>query len=133
WAMGKFSRNQIRKEIESIKKKYKRSGRKNVPQWVHDDRLSCSAGTIIEYQEMAPLFAWLNNHTEIRSDAFKYLVTLKRPVGFLAQDIGMWEYILNIMALMAVLTNAIILAFHSTWMKQQFQNYISNPDDEDQL
>ncbi|CAG8692052.1 9670_t:CDS:2, partial [Dentiscutata heterogama] len=138
-------------EIETLKAKYKRSGRKNteVPQWVHDDRLSSSAGTIIEYEEMviqfgfislfgpafplAPLFAWLNNITEIRSDAFKYIVETQRPVGFLTQDIGMWENILNIIAFMAVLTNAIIIAFHSTWMKHYLQNIISNPNDEFEL
>ncbi|CAG8513238.1 11068_t:CDS:10 [Cetraspora pellucida] len=151
WAMGKLNKRELLNEIEALKAKYEHSGKKNtnIPQWVNDDRLSCASGTIIEYEEMviqfgfialfgpafplAPLFAWLNNITEIRSDAFKYLVELQRPVGFLAQDIGMWEYILNIIALMAVLSNATIIAFHSTWMKKQFQQYIDDPDDENQL
>ncbi|KAF0519068.1 DUF590-domain-containing protein [Gigaspora margarita] len=150
-ALAKLNRRQIVREIETLKSKYRHSGRKNtdVPQWVHDDRLSPSTGTIVEYEEMviqfgfialfgpafplAPLFAWLNNIAEIRSDAFKFIVELQRPVGFLTQDIGTWEDILNMIAFMAVLTNAIIIAFHSTWMKQQLQQLISDPDNKFEL
>ncbi|CAG8717404.1 44624_t:CDS:10, partial [Gigaspora margarita] len=150
-ALAKLNKRQIVREIETLKSKYRHSGRKNtdVPQWVHDDRLSPPTGTIVEYEEMviqfgfialfgpafplAPLFAWLNNIAEIRSDAFKFIVELQRPVGFLTQDIGTWEDILNMIAFMAVLTNAIIIAFHSTWMKQQLQQIISDPDNKFEL
>ncbi|CAG8655444.1 22827_t:CDS:2, partial [Gigaspora rosea] len=151
WALSKLEKRQIVREMKILKDKYRRSGRKNteIPQWIYDDRLSPNTGTIVEYEEMviqfgfialfgsafplAPLFAWLNNIVEIRADAFKFIVELQRPVGFLTQDIGTFEEILNILAFMAVLTNAIILAFHSTWMKQQLQQIISDPNNKYEL
>jgi hypothetical protein len=35
----------------------------------------------------------------------------------------MWEKIMNIVSFIAVLTNAVIIAFHSIWMEKQFNNY----------
>ena len=37
-----------------------------------------------------------------------------------AQDIGMWEHIFGFVSLLSVLTNALIMAFHSTWMRNKF-------------
>ncbi|CAG8507881.1 13109_t:CDS:10, partial [Gigaspora rosea] len=133
WALSKLEKRQIVREMKILKGKYRRSGKKNteIPQWIYDDRLSPNTGTIVEYEEMviqfgfialfgsafplAPLFAWLNNIVEIRADAFKFIVELQRT----------FEEILNILAFMAVLTNTIIIAFHSTWMKQQLQQIIT--------
>ncbi|CAG8532816.1 12121_t:CDS:10 [Ambispora gerdemannii] len=73
---------------------------------------------------LAPFFAWLNNVSEIRSDAFKYIKALRRPVGFQAQDLGMWEQILHVVSLLAVITNATIIAFHSSYMREHFVFFI---------
>ena len=54
---------------------------------------------------LAPLFALLNNIVEIRLDAYKYVVTQRRPVAERAQDIGAWYSILDVVAKMAVITN----------------------------
>jgi hypothetical protein len=59
----------------------------------------------------------------------QYLVTCQRAIGHQAQDIGMWENILKVISLLAVLTNAGIIAFHSTFMKEQFVKYIDGTDD----
>ena len=40
---------------------------------------------------LAPLFALLNNWVEIRLDAFKFVVVLRRPVAERAGDIGEQE------------------------------------------
>ncbi len=37
---------------------------------------------------LAPVFALLNNYFEIRIDAHKFVVVLRRPVAERAQDIG---------------------------------------------
>ena len=39
---------------------------------------------------LAPLFALINNYFEIRIDAHKFVVVLRRPVPERAQDIGMF-------------------------------------------
>ncbi|RIB28706.1 calcium-activated chloride channel-domain-containing protein [Gigaspora rosea] len=138
WWLTNFENHKTPTQFEG---KYRRSGKKNteIPQWIYDDRLSPNTGTIVEYEEMviqfgfialfgsafplAPLFAWLNNIVEIRADAFKFIVELQRT----------FEEILNILAFMAVLTNTIIIAFHSTWMKQQLQQIISDPNNKYEL
>jgi len=140
--LGKWNRAKSVFERDLLEKKYADSGRKNkkVPQWVIDDNLAESTDSIrTEYEEiviqfgflalfgvafpLAPLFAWINNIIEIRSDAFKYIKTLQRPVGCQAQDLGMWEKIMTILSFIAVLTNAIIIAFRSVWMENQFKKY----------
>ena len=54
---------------------------------------------------LAPLFALLNNWVEIRLDAYKYLVTQKRPVAERAQDIGAWYGLLELISKLAIVTN----------------------------
>ncbi|RHZ74109.1 hypothetical protein Glove_227g16 [Diversispora epigaea] len=148
WIRSKTNKQQILDELNYLKSKYAKSGRANkeVPQWAHDERLVHVDSAIrSEYEEMiiqfgfislfgpafplAALFAWINNTTEIRLDAFKYVSTLQRPVGFQVQDIGMWEKIMGIISFLAVLTNAIIIAFHSNWMKLTFQKFTGDNDD----
>ncbi|CAG8592544.1 2076_t:CDS:10 [Funneliformis caledonium] len=154
WIMSKWYKTKNIAERDELEKKYAESNRKhtNVPQWVYDDRLATSSETIrTEYEEivvqfgfvtlfgtafpLAPLFAWINNMTEIRFDAFKvyesqeYIQTLQRPVGFQTQDLGMWEKIMSIVSLISVLTNAVIIAFHSSWMHAQFDKYTKNPEE----
>ncbi|CAB5386984.1 unnamed protein product [Rhizophagus irregularis] len=150
WLMSKWNKAKSALDRESLEKKYADSGRKNkeIPQWIEDDHLAGSSDSIrTEYEEMviqfgflalfgvafplSPLFAWINNATEIRSDGLKYIKTLQRPVGYQAQDLGMWEKIMNIVSFIAVLTNAVIIAFHSRWMENQFKKYTG--DDENRL
>jgi len=49
-----------------------------------------------------------------------------------AQDIGMWEYILSFVSLLSVLTNALIMAFHSAWIRNKIIKIYGN-DDENQI
>ncbi|CAG8436167.1 9494_t:CDS:10 [Diversispora eburnea] len=133
---------------EVLYPRYAKSGRTNkeIPQWAQDERLAHVDNAIrSEYEEMvvqfgfislfgpafplAALFAWINNTSEIRFDAFKYVSTLQRPVGYQVQDIGMWENIMGIISQLAVLTNAIIIAFHSNWMKSTFQKFTGDNED----
>ncbi|CAI2170722.1 1786_t:CDS:10 [Funneliformis geosporum] len=134
WMRSVVYKRRIREEYV----RYTSSGeRKEEPQWTRDDKLYSAYGSErSEYEEMVvqfgfislfgiafpltPLFAWANNVLEIRSDAFNYVFSLQRTNGIRAQDIGMWEKILSFVSLLSVLTNAIIMAFHSTWMRNKF-------------
>jgi len=51
------------------------------------------------------LLAWLNNVTEIRTDAIKYVHTFRRPCPLPARGIGSWETVLNILVFLAITTN----------------------------
>ncbi|VDK27803.1 unnamed protein product [Gongylonema pulchrum] len=65
---------------------------------------------------LAPLFALLNNIIEIRVDAYKYVVTTRRPMPERARDIGIWLPILGMISRTAVLVNACIIAFTSDFI-----------------
>ncbi|CAG8562084.1 14082_t:CDS:10, partial [Ambispora leptoticha] len=112
-------------------------------QWITDDKLLSSNNDDSirsDYQEMvvqfgfislfstvfplAPLFALLNNLVKIRTDAHKYIVVMQRPIGFLAQNIGMWDTIIHVISFLSVLTNATIVAFHSSYMQRVFEVYV---------
>ncbi|NWZ40175.1 ANO6 protein, partial [Brachypodius atriceps] len=104
---------------------------KVVARWEHDYHLQPigKLGLFYEYLEMviqfgfvtlfvasfplAPLLALLNNMLEIRLDAWKLTTQFRRMVPQKAQDIGAWQPILQGIAILAVVTNAMIIAFTS--------------------
>ncbi|KAM7023139.1 anoctamin-6 isoform 2-T2 [Passerculus sandwichensis] len=104
---------------------------KVVPRWEHDYHLQPigKLGLFYEYLEMviqfgfvtlfvasfplAPLLALMNNMLEIRLDAWKLTTQFRRMVPQKAQDIGAWQPILQGIAILAVVTNALIIAFTS--------------------
>ncbi|KAJ8245407.1 hypothetical protein GJAV_G00270410 [Gymnothorax javanicus] len=107
------------------------SSEKATPRWEQDYRLQPvgKLGLFYEYLEMviqfgfvtlfvasfplAPLLALLNNLFEIRVDAWKTTTQFRRVVPEKAQDIGAWQPILQGVAILAVVTNAMIIAFTS--------------------
>lgn len=60
---------------------------------------------------VAPMFAYLNNIVEIRSDGFVLLHHTRRPVPSGVQDIGTWMTIFQTTALISVVTNAGLICF----------------------
>uniref|UniRef100_A0A8B9VFP6 Anoctamin n=1 Tax=Anas zonorhyncha TaxID=75864 RepID=A0A8B9VFP6_9AVES len=104
---------------------------KIVPRWEHDYHLQPigKLGLFYEYLEMviqfgfvtlfvasfplAPLLALFNNMLEIRLDAWKLTTQFRRMVPQKAQDIGAWQPIMQGIAILAVVTNAMIIAFTS--------------------
>lgn len=60
---------------------------------------------------LAPLLAYVSNIIEIRTDASKLLYVYRRAVPSGAEDIGTWMLILQTMTIMAVITNAGVVAF----------------------
>ncbi|XP_077091319.1 anoctamin-6 [Siphateles boraxobius] len=104
---------------------------KEIPRWEQDYQLQ-SIGKLClfyEYLEMviqfgfvtlfvasfplAPLLALINNLCEIRVDAWKITTQFRRIVPEKARDIGAWQPILQGVAILAVATNAAIIAFTS--------------------
>ncbi|XP_030197731.1 anoctamin-6 [Gadus morhua] len=104
---------------------------KVIPRWEQDYQLQPigKLGLFYEYLEMviqfgfvtlfvasfplAPVLALVNNLFEIRVDAWKITTQFRRMVPEKAQDIGAWQPILQGVAILAVATNAMIIAFSS--------------------
>lgn len=104
---------------------------KTTPRWEQDYHLQLMGrlGLFYEYLEMiiqfgfvtlfvasfplAPLLALVNNILEIRVDAWKMTTQYRRMVPEKAQDIGAWQPIMQGIAILAVVTNAMIIAFTS--------------------
>eukprot|EP01091_Cochliopodium_minus_P011715 TRINITY_DN339_c0_g1_i4.p1 TRINITY_DN339_c0_g1~~TRINITY_DN339_c0_g1_i4.p1 ORF type:complete len:898 (+),score=254.62 TRINITY_DN339_c0_g1_i4:225-2696(+) len=60
---------------------------------------------------VAPILALINNIVEIKTDGYKYLKSLQRPLYRGAEDIGVWYWVLEILGVMAVITNAFLIGF----------------------
>ena len=72
---------------------------------------------------LGPLCALLNNLVEIRTDAYKLCTSYQRPPAFQGQDIGSWENVLQGLGAMAVITNAFIVSFSSSWVQNELQSF----------
>ncbi|KAM9852900.1 anoctamin-7 [Aulostomus maculatus] len=111
----------------------------SVPPWEVDYQLLLCEGLFSEYLEMvlqfgfitifvaacplAPLFALVNNWVEIRLDAQKFVTEYRRPVVERAQDIGIWFPILQFITHTAVLSNAFLIAFTSSFLPRLYYRY----------
>ncbi|XP_023207717.1 anoctamin-7-like isoform X3 [Xiphophorus maculatus] len=112
---------------------------KDVSPWEADYDLLVCEGLFGEYLEMvlqfgfitifvaacplAPLFALMNNWVEIRLDAQKYVREYRRPVVERAQDIGIWFHILQFISHIAVISNACLIAFTSSFVPRLYYRY----------
>ena len=72
---------------------------------------------------LAPFIAFLNACLEIKLDAFKFITQLRRPIPAKIKNIGAWFNILQVIAILSVLTNACILAFTSHFLAEFFYKY----------
>lgn len=80
-------------------------------------------GYITMFASSFPLAAGLSvlcNLVELKSDCFKITHVTQRPHAVRAQDIGVWENILEAQAYLAVLTNVLLFAFTSEQMRVWF-------------
>ncbi|XP_076002640.1 anoctamin-7 [Genypterus blacodes] len=107
--------------------------------WESDYQLLMCEGLFSEYLEMviqfgfitifvaacpiAPLFALINNWVEVRLDAQKFVAEYRRPVAERAQNIGIWFSILQFITHTAVLTNAFLIAFTSSFVPRLYYRY----------
>ncbi|XP_015256298.1 PREDICTED: anoctamin-1-like [Cyprinodon variegatus] len=72
---------------------------------------------------LAPLFALLNNIIEIRLDAKKFVMELRRPIAAKAKDIGIWYNLLRGLSKVAVIVNAFVIAFTSDFIPRLVYQY----------
>ncbi|KAL1453996.1 hypothetical protein WDU94_010293 [Cyamophila willieti] len=80
---------------------------------------------------LAPLFALINNIFETRLDAQKFLKYYRRPVPHRATNIGIWFRILDVVAKLAVISNAVIIAFTSNFIPRMMHRFVNgNGSDE---
>ncbi|XP_019713375.1 anoctamin-1a isoform X2 [Hippocampus comes] len=117
---------------------------KTLPQHEKDHFLCPFAGLNPEYMEMiiqfgmvtlfvasfplAPLFALLNNVIEIRLDAKKFVMELRRPIAGRAKNIGIWYNLLRGLSKVAVIVNAFVIAFTSDFIPRLVYQYMYSPD-----
>ncbi|XP_053305139.1 anoctamin-3 [Spea bombifrons] len=123
-----WSRRKIKKGRQSVESKM------TLPQWEKDWNLQPmnAHGLMEEYLEMviqfgfttifvaafplAPLLALLNNIIEIRLDAYKFVTQWRRPMPARATDIGIWYGVLEGIGVLAVITNAFVIAITSDYI-----------------
>ncbi|KAF9313326.1 hypothetical protein BG003_005307, partial [Podila horticola] len=150
WIERTWNRKQILADQALKSREYlDRRKRTRAPQWVKDDNLpsyqgrilKCYRKTVIQFGfctlfvtsfPVAPAFALINNWIDIRMEAYRLLTQYQRPIALRAQDIGMWEKIMEFVSFTSVITNAAIIAFSSLWIKQNlFTTYLhANSDGE---
>ena len=65
---------------------------------------------------LAPLLAFLNNVTEIRSDAWSVCNLSQRPLWKSADSIGAWAAVLKVVAIVAVVINSTMVFFVGSQM-----------------
>ncbi|XP_069678772.1 anoctamin-7-like isoform X2 [Periplaneta americana] len=120
-------------------KKQVKLSKKHKTRWEEDYQLINSEGLFQEYLEMvlqfgfitifvaafplAPLFALLNNWVEIRLDAQKFVCETRRIVAERAENIGIWFKILDMLAHLAVISNAFLIAFTSEFLSKLLYQY----------
>ncbi|XP_029438253.1 anoctamin-3 isoform X2 [Rhinatrema bivittatum] len=123
-----WSRQKIKRGSQAVENKI------SFPQWEKDWNLQPmnAHGLMDEYLEMviqfgfttifvaafplAPLLALLNNIIEIRLDAYKFVTQWRRPMPARATDIGIWYGILEGIGILAVITNAFVIAITSDYI-----------------
>uniref|UniRef100_A0A674HXV4 Anoctamin n=1 Tax=Terrapene triunguis TaxID=2587831 RepID=A0A674HXV4_9SAUR len=134
-----WSRRKIRKGGQLLEHKI------SLPQWEKDWNLQPMNlhGLMDEYLEMvlqfgfttifvaafplAPLLALLNNIIEIRLDAYKFVTQWRRPMPARATDIGIWYGILEGIGVLAVITNAFVIAITSDYIPRFVYAYKYGP------
>uniref|UniRef100_A0A3P8U002 Anoctamin n=1 Tax=Amphiprion percula TaxID=161767 RepID=A0A3P8U002_AMPPE len=134
WQKRKLNHQEKEEDEEEV-----HNYQEEVPQWEADYQLQVCGGLFDEYLEtvlqfgfitifvaacpLAPLFALINNWVEIRLDAHKFVTEYRRPVAERAQDIGIWFPILQFITHMAVLSNAFLIAFTSSFLPRLYYRY----------
>ncbi|XP_072316534.1 anoctamin-7 [Eucyclogobius newberryi] len=122
-----------------LRKEQDEEKNQDVSPWERDYQLLDCEGLFEEYLEMvlqfgfitvfvaacplAPLFALVNNWVEIRLDANKFVTEYRRPVAERAQDIGVWLHIMQLISHIAVIANAFLIAFTSSFLPRSFYKF----------
>ncbi|NWX89006.1 ANO5 protein, partial [Nothoprocta pentlandii] len=136
WICNWWGRRKARSNPENLYSRWEQD---------HDLQIFGALGLFYEYLEMviqfgfitlfvasfplAPLLALMNNILEIRVDSWKLTTQYRRPVAAKAHSIGVWQEILNGMAILSVVTNAFIVAFTSDMIPRLVYYYAYSTND----
>ncbi|XP_038035034.1 anoctamin-5 isoform X11 [Anas acuta] len=136
WICNWWGRRKARNNPENLYSRWEQD---------HDLQTFGALGLFYEYLEMviqfgfitlfvasfplAPLLALMNNILEIRVDSWKLTTQYRRPVAAKAHSIGVWQEILNGMAILSVVTNAFIVAFTSDMIPRLVYYYAYSESD----
>uniref|UniRef100_A0A0K0FNW4 Anoctamin n=1 Tax=Strongyloides venezuelensis TaxID=75913 RepID=A0A0K0FNW4_STRVS len=135
--------NKYKKFMDSTHKNFHRkvSDKDNIPQYEQDYGLYQVDNLFLfdEYLEMiiqygfvtlfvaafplAPLFAFLSNIFEIRSDGRKLISMYQKPTPFHSSNIGMWQVILEYLSSIAVTINGLVIAFTTDVIPKSYYYY----------
>uniref|UniRef100_A0A3B3VNS2 Anoctamin n=1 Tax=Poecilia latipinna TaxID=48699 RepID=A0A3B3VNS2_9TELE len=134
----------LRKRKSELTSKQEEELHKTLKRYEKDHVLGPFVGINPEYMEMiiqfgmvtlfvasfplAPLFALLNNIIEIRLDAKKFVLELRRPIAAKVKDIGIWYNLLRGLSKVAVIVNAFVIAFTSDFVPRLVYQYTYSPD-----
>uniref|UniRef100_A0A672YDX1 Anoctamin n=1 Tax=Sphaeramia orbicularis TaxID=375764 RepID=A0A672YDX1_9TELE len=134
----------LRKRKSDLDSKQEEELNKSMQRHEKDHFLGPFVGLSPEYMEMiiqfgmvtlfvasfplAPLFALLNNIIEIRLDAKKFVMELRRPIAVKAKDIGIWYNLLRGLSKVAVIVNAFVISFTSDFIPRLVYQYMYSPD-----
>ena len=91
----------------------------------------CSVTIFVSAFPLAPFFALLNNWVEIRLDAQKLLCDSRRVLAERANGIGIWFYIMTLMAKFSVILNAFHIAFTSDLVERSYYEWNKMSIDQD--
>jgi len=69
---------------------------------------------------LAPLLSFVNNFIEIRVDAWKLTSLCRRPEPHAAEDIGTWQSVLEIMSIVAIITNMALVCFKQSVLPSSY-------------
>jgi hypothetical protein len=69
---------------------------------------------------LGPIILFFLIFIDIRVDASRFLWYYKRPVGYPAQDIGIWSKIIKFLNICSLITNTYIALYVSNWPIGQF-------------
>ena len=72
---------------------------------------------------LAPLIALINNLCLIRLNAFKMCYTRQRPIAAKTGGIGVWEDVLQIMSVIAIVTNCCLMGLTSAQLRSLIPNW----------
>jgi len=75
---------------------------------------------------LGPVFALLNNLLEIRVDARKFCLQMRRPPPERVTDIGAWQQVLEVITFIGVLTNGAVIAFTGDFIDKLVYKYNHN-------
>lgn len=75
---------------------------------------------------LGPLIMFLIHILDLRIDGLRLLWLFRRPVAHRAQDIGAWFYIIRILNVVGIVSNAFIIAFTSNWSNNVLQGKLEN-------